>query len=172
VIGDVFSAGTVAAATAVRLIRPVKALARANMGLKRILEVMNAELREDRDPSLASLLLTVLDPATGDFIWASAGHLPPILLRDKTSRQLSGAAGPLLGLTETGYVQRRVRLRPGDAVLCYTDGLVDQSAEHPLVQLEEALAQTHAAGGVEALLSAELPRPTVEACLLVAEFLG
>jgi hypothetical protein len=172
VIGDVFSTGTTAAATAVRLIRPVIALARSGLRLKQILEVMNTELREDRDPSLASLLLTALDPATGVFEWASAGHLPPILLHDKTSRQLTGAIGPLLGLTEAGYVQRRVRLRPGDAVLCYTDGLVDQAAEHPLVQLEDVLAQTHRMGGVEALLSSELPRPDVEACLLVAEFLG
>jgi hypothetical protein len=172
VIGDVFSAGTVAAATALRLIRPVIALARADLSLKRILDVMNAELRQDRDPSLASLLLTVLDPANGDFAWASAGHLPPILLRSKTSRQLTGAAGPLLGLTETGYVQKRVRLLPGDTVVCYTDGLVDQSAEHPLAQLQQVLAQTHRAGRVEALLSAELPRPNVEACLLIAEYCG
>jgi serine phosphatase RsbU (regulator of sigma subunit) len=172
VIGDVFSTGTAGAATAMRLIRPVIALARSGLRLKRILEVMNTELREDRDPSLASLLLTVLDPATGHFEWASAGHLPPILLHDKTSRQLSGATGPLLGLTEASYVQRRVRLQPGDAVLCYTDGLVDQAAEHPLAQLEEVLAQTHRSGGVEALLSSELPRPDVEACLLIAEYLG
>ncbi|GIH08551.1 transcription antitermination regulator [Rhizocola hellebori] len=172
VIGDVFSTGTLAAATAVRLIRPVIALARAELSLKRILDVMNAELRQDRDPSLASLLVTVLEPSTGDFAWASAGHLPPILLRENTSRQLSGAAGPLLGLTETGYVQKRVRLQPGDTVVCYTDGLVDQAAEHPLAQLQEELSQTHREGGVEALLSAELPRPNVEACLLVAEFRG
>jgi serine phosphatase RsbU (regulator of sigma subunit) len=172
VIGDVFSTGTAAAATAMRLIRPVIALARSGLRLKRILEVMNTELREDRDPSLASLLLMTLDPGSGAFEWASAGHLPPILLHDKASRQLTGAAGPVLGLTEAGYVQRRVRLAPGDAVLCYTDGLVDQAAEHPLAQLEEVLAQTHRYGGVEALLSSELPRPDVEACLLVAEFLG
>ncbi len=174
-VGDMFGVGLSAAATAVRLVRPVSTLAIAGLPLPRILEVLNTDLRRDEDPSLASLLLARFDPLTGEFAYASAGHLPPIWLRSDLSmpRLLAGGVGPALGLIEDPkYHQADVELLPGDAAVCYTDGVIDQRAVNPLMSLATALASAYRSGGSQALLELAIPRNTEEACLCLLEVRG
>jgi len=72
------------------------------------------------------------DSATFELTYANAGHNRPLLLR-QGSRICSelDAEGLILGVREDPYFEeRRVRLRPGDTVLLYTDGITEaQSRE-------------------------------------------
>ncbi len=70
-----------------------------------------------------------LDLATGDFEVRIAGHPPPVWLHAGSGDfSVIEAEGPILGLVpDVAYDPVRGRLEPGDALLLYTDGLVETS---------------------------------------------
>ena len=75
-----------------------------------------------------------LDLRTGGVRWASAGHLPPVLLRDGVAQPLESLGGALLGVAATEpWPERTDILRAGDRFVLYTDGLV----ERPGVPIDE-----------------------------------
>jgi serine/threonine-protein kinase RsbW len=76
---------------------------------------------------LASALYAVLDPATGDVAYANAGHPPPLLTTGTGQAEyLDDTAGTMLGAcTDARYTTRHRQLQPGAALLCYTDGLIE-----------------------------------------------
>lgn len=61
---------------------------------------------------------------------ASGGHPPPVLLRDSGEVEVVSSHGGMpLGLfPECGFEDRDVLLRPGDALVLYTDGVVEARA--------------------------------------------
>ena len=85
--------------------------------------------------------------------YASAGHLPPLLLAaDGSARFLQGGAStPLLALCED-VEDGSCALGPGDRVVLYTDGLVERRRE-PIDESLERLRSAAAgfAGPVDAL---------------------
>ena len=76
---------------------------------------------------LATVVVAVLDPATGSAQVASAGHLPAVLLSGTTAGLLETARGPALGLLDSvAYGQTEVPLAAGNGLLLYSDGLVER----------------------------------------------
>jgi serine/threonine-protein kinase RsbW len=76
---------------------------------------------------LATGLFGQLDPPTGEVVMASAGHYPPLLVDDDGARFLPLA--PVAPLGVDGGPARsewRGRLRPGQVLLLYTDGVIDE----------------------------------------------
>ena len=72
-------------------------------------------------------MVAVYDPATRSLSWAQAGHLPPLLARGGTTAELDRPAGMLLGAdADSTYPVVTPRLRGGDLLLFYTDGLVER----------------------------------------------
>jgi sigma-B regulation protein RsbU (phosphoserine phosphatase) len=73
-----------------------------------------------------TVFLCVLDGATGDLLYANAGHNPPIVVRpDGTFYALPGG-GPVLGiLRNIEYEQYSARLEPGDVLAIYSDGITE-----------------------------------------------
>jgi signal transduction histidine kinase/serine phosphatase RsbU (regulator of sigma subunit)/CheY-like chemotaxis protein len=70
---------------------------------------------------------------------AVGGHPPPLLLRADGSVQIPREHGPLLGvLAEPQFPVVEIVLEPGDALLFYTDGLIERN---PLVDAEEGLIE-------------------------------
>jgi serine phosphatase RsbU (regulator of sigma subunit) len=72
-------------------------------------------------------LLAELDVRTGRLRWLSAGHPPPLLLRDGRGSELEVRPIPPLGLglwRDDVEIFERM-LQPGDQVLVYTDGVVE-----------------------------------------------
>lgn len=106
---------------------------------------------------LATLCYALLDPARGELLFASAGHLYPYRI---------SAAGKVDGLGSTGCYplgvrrrlqiqQRAAHLEPGDLLFLFSDGLVEarrEASDEPFgfERLEQSLAR-HAAAGVEGL---------------------
>lgn len=96
----------------------------------------------------------------GGFRWASAGHLPPIVLREQGTVELvAGRQSPPLGTGIEGSVMlNEFPISPGDTVLLYTDGLIERRDEPIDASLDRLLSHIAAAtlGGPEELLGAIL----------------
>ncbi len=72
-----------------------------------------------------------IDLESGDYIIASAGH-PPAVQFDNGAGTWStaDAKGVVLGvIPEMSYTPVKGRLRPGDAIMLYTDGLIETPGE-------------------------------------------
>jgi anti-sigma regulatory factor (Ser/Thr protein kinase) len=72
--------------------------------------------------------LALLDPATGELRWASAGHPPPLLARaGAPARPLDGPIGHPLGvLPANRFHESAATLADGESLVLYTDGLVER----------------------------------------------
>lgn len=92
------------------------------------LQSCNAYLQRQRwDEGFVTAVHLVLDLTTGEYVVESAGH-PPAVQFDAGSGtwRVSTAKGVVLGVVPDLRVQpERGLLRPGDAMLLYTDGLVE-----------------------------------------------
>lgn len=92
------------------------------------LAAANAYLvRQDWEEGFATAVHLSLDLPSGDFAIGSAGH-PPVAHFDAGSGRwgLLEAEGPALGLLkDVHFATVTGQLRPGDALLLYTDGLVE-----------------------------------------------
>jgi anti-sigma regulatory factor (Ser/Thr protein kinase) len=74
--------------------------------------------------------------------WVNAGHPPPLVIARGEPRFLEGQASVPLGvLPFPTYEEVTSRLDPGDALVLYTDGLVERPGEH----LDRGLEQLTAA---------------------------
>ena len=94
-------------------------------------------------PALATALLLLLDPASGQGSLASAGHPAPIMLSDRAAQLIEPSYGLPLGVQECSYQARTLALAPGDALLLYTDGLTEARRDGELFgerRLLEAVA--------------------------------
>lgn len=86
-------------------------------------------LRQRWDEGFATSIHLVLDLDTGDFELLAAGHLPGLQLNAGTGRwQEVAPEGPLLGVYEGAeFHPAKGRLRRGDVLMLFTDGLVERS---------------------------------------------
>ena len=85
-------------------------------------------LRERSGLSLCSALCVRLE---GDgFLMSSAGHPPPLLVRDDGRIREIGGSGPILGGWEDSiWEDREIRVAPDETLLMYTDGVTDTRGE-------------------------------------------
>lgn len=158
VLGDVSGSGPDAAALTGVARYSIRAIAPDVVTPAEVLSRLNdALLRQAADDRFVTAVLARLTPM-GDHVdveLASAGHPPALVLRDDESVvALETATGMLLGMLP-GAVLRPVHitLGPGDALVLYTDGVVeardasgDQFGQERLVALLATCAGRSAAG--------------------------
>lgn len=147
-IGDVSGKGVPAALLMAHVQALFRAEARSRGEPDRVLDAMNRTLCEISTPDrFVSLFCALYDPAVGELRYSSAGHPPPMLVRSDGSLHHLEAASLLLGIQpEVAYPLGVVRLRSGDLILCYTDGIADPDTEGTSLredQLEEILRLEH-----------------------------
>ena len=84
-------------------------------------------LRQDWEEGFATAIHLSLDLTTGHYELRSAGHPPAALRHAGSGRwEVIETEGPVLGLIEdTTYASTSGEMRPGDALLLYTDGMVE-----------------------------------------------
>ena len=125
-VGDVTDKGVPAAlvmarthsilrAEAPRLVDPGRVLARAN---ELLLPEMPANM-------FVTCLFGVLEPATGRFVFANAGHNLPCVRTDEGIVEPRATGLPLGLLPDSDYNETEAWIRPGDEMLLYSDGLVE-----------------------------------------------
>ena len=132
-IGDVSDHGVPAALFMTMTLTLLRAAIRRGLPPPDVLRMVNRGLLEFNAASLfVTVLYGELDPASGEFHYARAGHEPPLVHGPAAaSAPLSDAAyqrGQLLGIfDEPELDERRLRLPPGSTLLLYTDGAREAS---------------------------------------------
>jgi serine phosphatase RsbU (regulator of sigma subunit)/anti-sigma regulatory factor (Ser/Thr protein kinase)/anti-anti-sigma regulatory factor len=171
IVGDVVG-HSLAAATAMAQLRAVMAeLLTAETDADRALRRLN--MFAAREPSLraATVVLAILDPATGALSYATCGHPPPLIAgADGATRYLAATGSGPLG---TGPQQpvRTGKLGRGETMLLYSDGLVERPG-HALADAQNQLALVAADAAARRLLPAGNPSTAAErVCRLAVEIL-
>lgn len=95
----------------------------------------------------ATCAIVTIDPDTGDFSWANAGHLAPCLLGDGRRFELH-PTGPLMSSLGGTWSNKSGRMPPGHVLLLWTDGLTEtrdengeQLSESGLLQIAERMGR-------------------------------
>jgi sigma-B regulation protein RsbU (phosphoserine phosphatase) len=89
---------------------------------------LNARMNEVRDRNrYATVFMGSLNPANGDLRFVNAGHNPPLLVpSDGRPIQRLSPTGPMVGLLPGAtFSESRTTMHPGDALVIFTDGLVE-----------------------------------------------
>ncbi len=160
-VGDVSGHG-ITGAMIVGMARTSLRFASANEDAPaRVLSVANERLRQDiRKNIFVAMFYGILDPATARLRYICAGQPLPILVRDGEAREIPKNRGdrfPLGILPGVRYAEEDLKLQPGDAVVFYTDGVVEavnaQKEEFGFDRLRQFLAR-HAHLTAEELIEA------------------
>ncbi|MEA2286096.1 MAG: phosphoserine phosphatase RsbU/P [Solirubrobacteraceae bacterium] len=174
IVGDVRGKGPHAAGVTALARYTLRAAAVHKRRPSRILKMLNdAILRQRTDNedfcTVAYGRLELVHGAGARLTLSIGGHPLPLLLRADGSVEPAGRAGTLLGITQTpNLVDRTVELRPGDALVLYTDGLLDAYApcralgDTDVVRLVESCAGLNAGGIAEHIHNAALHRADIE----------
>lgn len=126
VVGDVSGHGLSAVSAMAPLRFSVATLAKLGLSPAAILEQADTEIDVLQDEHFATVLVGVVDIATGSCTLASAGHPLPLLLSDGHCDQIRVPVGPPLGVHVSGYTEHVVPLAPAATLVAFTDGLVER----------------------------------------------
>ena len=140
VIGDVVGHGIAAAALMGRLRTALHSYAIESHGPGRTLELVDRFVQSLNEPAMATAAYAVFDTYTSQVCYATAGHLPPVVISGGEARALEVTPAPPLGAFPYGRCpEHDLELQSGDMLFLYTDGLVERRGT-PLNLGIEALA--------------------------------
>jgi serine phosphatase RsbU (regulator of sigma subunit) len=129
-VGDVAGHGLHAASLMGQLATALRAYALQDPSPEAVVEPLNRLLCHFAHEEIATLVYALLDPSDGTMTMASAGHPPALMLRaDGTAELVEGGRGTLLGVSPAIVESTSVAWSPGDALVLYTDGLVERRNE-------------------------------------------
>jgi serine phosphatase RsbU (regulator of sigma subunit)/predicted ester cyclase len=129
VVGDATSKGIPAAlvmASARSMLRAIaQALGSSSPG--EVLARVNDSLVTDIPPNMfVTCFCTILEPESGGLTYANAGHdLPYLRRRNGEAEELRARGMPLGLMPGMGFEEKEIELNAGEAVLFYSDGLVE-----------------------------------------------
>ncbi|MFD9728897.1 SpoIIE family protein phosphatase [Streptomyces sp. NPDC059072] len=136
-VGDIAGHGIDAATAMTALRNALHGLAFTGAAPGQLMGWLNEVTLSAPGQPTATAVCALYDPGAGVVRWTTAGHLPPLLVRDGRGRFLEPPHTVLLGaLPGAVYADRTTKVRPGDFLLFYTDGLVERRHEG----LDESLA--------------------------------
>jgi len=127
VVGDIAGHGIDAVTGMVALRNCLRGLAITGAGPGTLLGWLNGVACHLTDGIFGTAVCGIYDPARRTLRWARAGHLPPVLVRDATARELPLPDGVLVGADPGArYQELTTELEPGDTLVMFTDGLIEQ----------------------------------------------
>jgi PAS domain S-box-containing protein len=127
-MGDVVGHGIGAASLMGQLRSATRAYALDGHSPAGVLDRLDKLVRGLDGSQMATLLYLVVDADVRQVRYASAGHVPPLVVGpDGVARFLDDAPNPPLGVFD-GKAHRELsaELEPGSTIVLYTDGLVEQ----------------------------------------------
>ena len=138
------------------------------------LQAANTYLRRQAwEEGFATAIHVAIDLETGDYLLDSAGHPPAAQFRAGSGAwTLSAAEGSALGLFDNGtWPAVRGRMGPGDALLLFTDGLVEVPGRDLELGIDKLLGEANRLvistfrGGAAKLIDAVAPSATDDRAL-------
>ena len=127
VIGDVVGHGIAAAALMGRLRTALHSYAIEGHGPGRTLELVDRFVQSLNESAMATAAYAVFDTYTSVLQYATAGHLPPLVISGSDARVLEVTPAPPLGAFPYGRCpEHELSLESGEMLLLYTDGLVER----------------------------------------------
>ncbi|MFD4944847.1 PP2C family protein-serine/threonine phosphatase [Streptomyces sp. NPDC058409] len=151
---DAMGHGLDAATMATVAIGAYRHTRRANTGLSQVYAFMDKAINEQFGPDhFVTAQMMCLNIATGRMQWVNAGHPAPLLIRDRAvvDRLESPTTLPVGFGGEQPEVSERM-LQPGDRLLCFTDGLIEehqaggeQFGEEQLIEWTNRVIRDHTA---------------------------
>lgn len=132
VVGDVVGHGVEAAAVMSQLRTALRMQITAGRTIVEALEAIDDFHEHVPGSKSATVCVGSLDLRTGEFQYCTAGHPPPLVVSaDASAHYVQPTGGGPLG-GGTGFPVRTETLEIGDAVLLYSDGLIER-AGRPLM---------------------------------------
>ena len=106
--------------------------ARVYRSSARVLEKLDLEYTFERFNNFFTINYVILNAATGNFTCSSAGHPPPIIIRQNGSLDIMASGNPPIGTRDLRLVDEQItfpeerrKLNSGDKLLLYTDGVFE-----------------------------------------------
>jgi phosphoserine phosphatase RsbU/P len=142
VLGDVSGKGMPASLLMMSLQARVQVLIEEPENLAAVMTRLN-RLTATTCPSnrFITFFMCLLDGASGELIFANAGHNPPLLMRaDGKAEWLEAGGCPLGIMAAMKYDEARNQLGPGDVLVVFSDGVTDANDPQEKEFGEERLA--------------------------------
>ncbi len=118
---------------------------------ERIMTKLNTSLSENNELGwFVTMIVGVLDLASGHLHYCNAGHLPPLLIGNEVSKLPTQPKLPVGALPDVAYTSMEMTLQTGNTLFLFTDGLIEaQNANYELfgnermLQIAEHVRQKH-----------------------------
>ncbi|MCP3822226.1 SpoIIE family protein phosphatase [Streptomyces sp. A3M-1-3] len=125
VVGDVMGSGISAAVTMGQLRTATRTLAELDLEPAQVLHHLD-RITDRMGQTITTCVYAVYDPGRHQCLISNAGHLPPVLVRPDRPPELLGLpTGAPLGVGDVTFHTTTLDLHPADALVLYTDGLVE-----------------------------------------------
>jgi len=157
-LGDVAGKASPAALLMALFLAMLRTLVDENWEPAELARRLNIQVSKHAPPSrFITLFLGLFDPRTGDLEFVNAGQTPPLLLRAGGEVERLSTGGIALAMfEESTYTSGHTQLRPGDALVMYSDGITE--AESPGGQMFEDSGLEAAARATPGVSAAVLSR--------------
>jgi serine phosphatase RsbU (regulator of sigma subunit) len=165
-VGDVAGRGVRAASTMGMLRAAIRAYAFTGDEPAAILQAADNLLSQGLEDEMATVFLALVGAGDGDVVFSSAGHPPPLIGAGESLGYLPTTPDPPLGIfCAPSRTEGRSTLRPGDALVMYTDGVIERRSEAlaaGMSRLAASLRDHSSDMGADAVLEEVLDRSPSE----------
>ncbi|MHC4533357.1 MAG: SpoIIE family protein phosphatase [Planctomycetota bacterium] len=126
-IGDAAGKGLKAAMFITQTHGLVRAATLESSTPQSVLKAVNSSMISIGRPAseFVTMFYSELDHSSGRLLYSSAGHNPPILLRNENIKQLKLGGTPLALFEDADYELHEINLITNDAIVMYTDGVTE-----------------------------------------------
>jgi sigma-B regulation protein RsbU (phosphoserine phosphatase) len=148
VIGDVSGKGVTAGLMMAGLQVAFRIFSKSDPDPATLVTQLNVALKENLPQSkFVTLFLGRLDTNTGIVEYVNAGHTPPLYLHKHGATELTDSDLLLGVISRAEFVNRELRLEPGDSLVLFTDGVTEarnlDGDDLGTDQIGEALVKLH-----------------------------
>ena len=148
VIGDVSGKGVTAGLMMAGLQVAFRIFSKSDPDPATLVTQLNVALKENLPQSkFVTLFLGRLDTNTGVVEYVNAGHTPPLYLHKHGATELTDSDLLLGVISRAEFVNRELRLEPGDSLVLFTDGVTEarnlEGDDLGTDQIGEALVKLH-----------------------------